>query len=485
MLSILQERPVSLKKSSHIGRLPLNSLKAGVQIGLTRSPRTPAAIDAPSTDRVLPSDHNSCPFSPRLVMMLPSNVIFSSQYTKVFLIALQNVPFLHRSVRTTLGALDSETLHPLEPEQLFKPFVPDTEFGDETSGSNSGVSKIRPTTDINDRGFISQNQTGSSVSTSIVRSTSLLSALSSSPDVENPAESPAAVQKLLDHVEASGHKKNDSETLGNTQPHVSSLNGSPCFPGGFRAGMGGSAAGGRPSSANRLSFVDRKWLERCQVFEEMGVEERPVAGNQEKDARREEKSKMEGETQKCERLENGEMISNVKGSGKTEHNHESVTTDKTDSDSKAKPDQKPARKSRGGGKLKRKDEEEMQKEVTSEGVGDELRVSGPKKRGRKRQRDGEEDELSGEREVKKKKVDKDKQGSSAQRGRKKRTKQKGDEDEDDEGEETEKKTKEPKKVRSLFCVYLAVQHLFCNFYVVMFVSRRFMRICWEKLKRSL
>lgn len=385
--------------------------------------------------------------------MLPPNVIFSShsiQYTKVFLIALQNVPFLHRSVRTTLGPLDSETLHPLEPEQLFKPFVPDTEFGDETSGSNSGVSKIRPTTDINDRGFISQNQTGSSVSTSIVRSTSLLSALSSSPDVENSAESPAAVQKLLDHVEASGHKKNDSETLDNTQPHVSSLNGSPCFPGGFRAGMGGSAAGGRPSSANRLSFVDRKWLERCQVFEEMGVEERPVAGNQEKDARREEKSKMEGETQKCER--NGEMISNVKGSGKTEHNHESVTTDKTDSDGKAKPDQKPARKSRGGGKLKRKDEEEMQKEVTttptSEGVV--VTCGGPKKRGRKRQRDGEEGELSGEREVKKKKVDKDKQGSSAQRGRKKRTKQKGDED--DEGEETEKKTKEPKKVRSLFCV---------------------------------
>ncbi|KAM9776242.1 ATP-dependent DNA helicase Q4 isoform X1 [Syngnathus typhle] len=41
------------------------------------------------------------------------------------------------------------------------------------------------------------------------------------------------------------------------------------------------ATAGRPSPANRLSFVDRKWLERCQVFDELGAEEKPGAGNQE------------------------------------------------------------------------------------------------------------------------------------------------------------------------------------------------------------
>ncbi|XP_024130720.1 ATP-dependent DNA helicase Q4 isoform X4 [Oryzias melastigma] len=38
---------------------------------------------------------------------------------------------------------------------------------------------------------------------------------------------------------------------------------------------------GWPTPARRLSVVDRKWLQRCQVFGEMSVEERPAAGNQE------------------------------------------------------------------------------------------------------------------------------------------------------------------------------------------------------------
>ncbi|XP_077404749.1 ATP-dependent DNA helicase Q4 [Vanacampus margaritifer] len=49
-------------------------------------------------------------------------------------------------------------------------------------------------------------------------------------------------------------------------------------------GLGGlriTTTAGRPSPANRLSFVDRKWLERCQVFGELVAEEKPGAGNQE------------------------------------------------------------------------------------------------------------------------------------------------------------------------------------------------------------
>ncbi|XP_061521256.1 ATP-dependent DNA helicase Q4 isoform X2 [Phycodurus eques] len=45
--------------------------------------------------------------------------------------------------------------------------------------------------------------------------------------------------------------------------------------------LGGAATAARPSPANRLISVDRKWLERCQVFGELGAEEKPRAGNQE------------------------------------------------------------------------------------------------------------------------------------------------------------------------------------------------------------
>lgn len=48
---------------------------------------------------------------------------------------------------------------------------------------------------------------------------------------------------------------------------------------GFR-GVQGIAA--RPSSVGRLSLIDTKWLERCQVFGEMQTDVKPGAGNQEK-----------------------------------------------------------------------------------------------------------------------------------------------------------------------------------------------------------
>ncbi|XP_051926271.1 ATP-dependent DNA helicase Q4 isoform X1 [Hippocampus zosterae] len=43
-----------------------------------------------------------------------------------------------------------------------------------------------------------------------------------------------------------------------------------------------AATAGRPSPANRLSNVDTKWLERCQVFAELEAEGKPAAGNQER-----------------------------------------------------------------------------------------------------------------------------------------------------------------------------------------------------------
>lgn len=45
-------------------------------------------------------------------------------------------------------------------------------------------------------------------------------------------------------------------------------------------GVRGIAA--RPAAVGRLSLIDTKWLERCQVFGEMETEVKPGAGNQEK-----------------------------------------------------------------------------------------------------------------------------------------------------------------------------------------------------------
>lgn len=61
------------------------------------------------------------------------------------------------------------------------------------------------------------------------------------------------------------------------------LRGSPQIFGGVRGGMVG---GTRPSSATRLSLIDRKWLDRCQVFGEMEAEVKPGAGNQENNLHR-------------------------------------------------------------------------------------------------------------------------------------------------------------------------------------------------------
>nr|XP_061786920.1 ATP-dependent DNA helicase Q4-like [Nerophis lumbriciformis] len=51
---------------------------------------------------------------------------------------------------------------------------------------------------------------------------------------------------------------------------------------GFPVGIVSKVADQRPSPASRLGFVDKKWLERCQVFREMEAEERPGSGNQER-----------------------------------------------------------------------------------------------------------------------------------------------------------------------------------------------------------
>lgn len=63
-------------------------------------------------------------------------------------------------------------------------------------------------------------------------------------------------------------------------------------------GVRGVAA--RPPPVGRLSLIDTKWLERCQVFGEMETEVKPGAGNQEKapGMREEEVDRITGNTEK-------------------------------------------------------------------------------------------------------------------------------------------------------------------------------------------
>ncbi|KAI4818382.1 hypothetical protein KUCAC02_011725 [Chaenocephalus aceratus] len=89
-------------------------------------------------------------------------------------------------------------------------------------------------------------------------------------------ESIGALGDKEEHVDSfrTPHKVDDEAGVG----ALISLRGSPQVIAGFRGGMAG-----KPSPASRLSFVDKKWLERCQVFGEMGAEVKPGAGNVEID----------------------------------------------------------------------------------------------------------------------------------------------------------------------------------------------------------
>ncbi|XP_040909292.1 ATP-dependent DNA helicase Q4 isoform X2 [Toxotes jaculatrix] len=420
-----KERPVSLKKSVLSGRVALNSLKDG-QSGHTTSPAAAAA-----TDKTTSTDPTSSPFSPR-------------------------------RAKTSLGSLVSKMLHPVETEEPFEPFEPVRESGDEPSApANSwsisgGGSNINSSTS---KVISSQNQNNSSLGPSSARSSSLLLSLSPTRSIEASREDVGATEELNDSVDASRDKKESSETLGTPHQDIGPLRGSPQFLGGFRGGIGGKGTGGRPSPASRLSVIDRKWLERCQVFGEMGTEETPGAGNQEIDVERQ----GERETEGGERVGKGETDAEGEQRGVIDLGRDdgfkSITSDKTGSDGAPKPVIQPTRKSKGGAekRVKRKGGEEMQRGSTpppaSGGDVETSHKSKGTKRGRKRQREGEdmEGEMTQEGGVKKKRRNgKNKEESSGlnsspgQGGEKKRrAKTKGEPD--GEGEE-EKQTQVPKKV---------------------------------------
>lgn len=124
----------------------------------------------------------------------------------------------------------------VQPEDQFKPFDPISDSFDGSSRSNSSTSKssFKNTDDLNVSGLHS---------------------------------SPARVSVPPSSLSSPGN-------VGIAKGDVALKEDQQVF-----RGVRGIAA--RPSSISRLSLIDTKWLERCQVFGEMETEVKPGAGNQE------------------------------------------------------------------------------------------------------------------------------------------------------------------------------------------------------------
>lgn len=357
-----------------------------------------------------------------------------------------------------LGSLASKTLQPAEPEEPFQPFETFRQDNDEAADAAGSCSISKD---------ISSQSTTSALSPSPIRSSTLLSSLSPERNLGASkvgartmgSETKGILGDVKENAETSKTQNRGTDSAGGES--VIGFNGSPQICGGFRGGRG---LGARASPASRLSLVDRKWLERCQVFGEMGAEEKPGAGNQEMNVEQrgmaEKGEKLKGEMQGVEReakeemdIERERQESLEMGRGKKS---ESVTGDKIVTTSAANSEKS---RKEGGGKEKRKGQEEMERGQTSHITADGDNESSPKtkaskNRRKKRQREvgdtqGNTTEEGGvkkrRRGGRKKEESSDVSPSSAHggAGKKKRSKRK---EGDGEGE-GEEETKGPKKAR--------------------------------------
>ncbi|XP_031722181.1 ATP-dependent DNA helicase Q4 [Anarrhichthys ocellatus] len=435
LATLSKERPVSLKKSVVPGRVPLNSLKDG-QIGQSNSPVVVAAAAA----------------------------------VKITSCAPKSSPFTPRRFNTGLGSLVSKTPQKVEP---CEPFEPVRDSCEEPAGAASSCSSSSSTSNISIKSstskvISSQNQNVSRPAPSPARPSALLLSLSS-------PRSAGSSRGANETTGTSGDKKETVETLGTPHKGVGeagvgtliSLRGSPQVVGGFRGGIGGRGIGGKTPPASRLGFVDRKWLERCQVFGEMGAEVKPGAGNQEmeleKEGEGERGRETEGKIQMNEREGQEEMDAEGERTEAIDLGRDkgfkSTTSDKTVSDSALTSSLEHTGKNRGGGeqKTKRKGGEEMERGSTpplmpEDDIKASHRSKDTRQRRRKRQRQGDaEGDTTEERGVKKRRRNGKKKEESSDvnpspaqgGGKKRRAKKKGDED----GEaEEEKEITEPKKV---------------------------------------
>lgn len=339
----------------------------------------------------------------------------------------------YRGVNSFLGSPASATPQPVDPEDQFEPFEPFTESCEDPERTTSSVSDCsnRQSKSVSSKTISSQKENASSLGLPTSRKSTLLSSVSSSPE----------------KVEISGRDVGLKET--------------PQVLGGFIGGVGGS--GSRPSPASRLSFIDRKWLERCQVFGEMEADVKPGAGNQEAVMKGGDEGGMQTNIQ-CERVEKG-------GKDATENGEEfkSISSDNDVIKSASKPSHQNTAKSK---KVKKTDEEQGGELTALPVAEDENKLSNrsksAKKGGRKRQREEESAEgaLSEEGRVKKRRRNgKSKEETSGgdpdpaqAEGKKRKAKKK----EDENGEEkVDGDTKVPRKVS-----YFIFMRLYSWFFLV-------------------
>lgn len=252
-----------------------------------------------------------------------------------------NASLFYRDVKVHQGSAASATPEPPEPEDHFKPFKPFNESCEDPKNSDcrSQCHSIKL--------IDSQEQNNSGLLT--------------------PRKSTALSSSAADKVGVSGQDAVPEET-----------------PKAFRVGIG--CSGSRPSPASRLSVIDKKWLERCQVFGEMEADARPGAGNQElivkgrddgeiQDGRAEKETLVNGKEQTSERpgkiqgqnpqSENGSEIIG-------EQLRETSSSPQAEGESKRNGKPKSGRK---GGRKRQREEEKVEGSPSEEG--------GVKKRRRK------------------------------------------------------------------------------------------------------
>lgn len=328
----------------------------------------------------------------------------------------------YRRANSFLASPASATPQPVEPEDQFEPFEPFIESCEDPERTTSSVSDCsnHQSKSVSSKTIGSQKENASSLSLLAPRKSTLLSSLSSSPE----------------KVEISGQDVGLKET--------------PQVLGGFRGGMGGS--GSRPSPASRLSFIDRKWLERCQVFGEMEADVKPGAGNQEVIMKGGDEGGMQTNVQ-CERVEKGEKDA-MRDATENDEELKSISKDNDVIKSASKPSHQTTAKNKN---VKKKTDEEEGGELTALPIAEEEnklinRSKNSKKGGRKRQREEENAEgtLSEGGVKKRRRNAKSKEETSGgdpdpaqAEGKKRKAKKKEDENRE---ENADGHTKVPKKV---------------------------------------
>ncbi|KAM4724988.1 ATP-dependent DNA helicase Q4 [Anableps anableps] len=361
--TLSKEKPVSLKKSYRTGRVPLNSLK---------------------DDQ--PVQNNSLSLS-----TVAAKTSAEDQEQEV--LPRRGMKPLFRSVAST-------TLHTAESEEHFEPFKSEPELLDAANSCSDSNS-----VDDSHRNCISSQFP-------IVKA-SLPTTSSSLLSPQCAAKSTGKENEGAGDKEENSHSESPSRSV---DPGASiGCKRSPPFLGGSRESLAK-----RPPLANRLSFVDRNWLERCQVFGEMEAEEIPGGGNQEVKVKKlQEREIVEG---KVERDLEGETRRSV-DLGREEKLADLVRDNMVGATNCAQEDT---------GKNKREKARKIERGQSSL-LPDDMKSEGTKKRGRKRQREGgdmmggikEEEEGAKKRRKNNKKKEKSPDSADGGEGKKKKTKRKG------------------------------------------------------------